>query len=77
MNPATAMPEWSIDFNFEIPPDYHQVFHLLDQDCRLSIEVHGKTITFKSEGGCGRSQLNDHLDWLEECLNSVRAEFGQ
>lgn len=73
----TTNKDWSIEFNFEIPKTYRRTFYLKDQDCLLTLKVVGKRITFKSEGGCGSERLNHHLDWLEECLCSVRSEFGQ
>lgn len=74
---ATQPAKWSVDFNFPIPSRYRRKFILHDQDCLLTLSVAGKTVSFNSEGGCGAAALSRQLDWIEECMNTVRKEFGQ
>lgn len=69
--------DWTVDFNFDIPSEYRRTFHLQDGDCRLLLSVSGRTITFRGSGHYERSHLSAHMDWIEDCMNSVREEFGQ
>ena len=77
MNSTKSAPEWSIEFNFDIPTQYRRTFHLKDGDLLLTISVKGRAVSFVSQGGNGNCPLGEHLDWIQECMESVRSEFGQ